>query len=94
MTLAKLPLPLTRFIVMNKRREPLFEIIPATTPKQGRVIEDVWNLPGGDQLHTDELIAMCKKRGWLWKIGERSKLTAANLVNRANRRSPPQSGVL
>ena len=66
MTVAKRPLPSLRFVVFVSKMEK-YELIPQTTPK-GRIIADVWAVPGDQLMHTNDLIARCKARGWKYEI--------------------------
>ena len=66
MTRPKRPLPSLRFVVLQGYKE-LYRFIPQTTPK-GRVLPDLWAIPGADIRHTSELIDLCKRRGWRWRI--------------------------
>ena len=61
MTRPKRPLPSLRFVVLQGYEE-LYRFIPQTTPK-GRVLPDLWVLPGAEIRHTSELIDLCKRRG-------------------------------
>jgi hypothetical protein len=66
MTDAKRPLPTLRFVITVKKGV-IYHLIPQTTPK-GRVITDVWAVPGDQLMHTNDLIARCKAQGWKYEI--------------------------
>src|SRR5690606_6854178 len=66
MTRPKRPLPSLRFVVLQGYKE-LYRFIPQTTPK-GRVLPDLWAIPGAEIRHTSELIDLCMRRGWRWRI--------------------------
>lgn len=66
MTRPKRPLPTLRFVIRDNGKL-LFRLIPITTPK-GFVIPDLWAVPGCKTRRTDELMALCKKRGWRGSI--------------------------
>lgn len=67
MTLPKRPLPSLRFIITSRGGTVLFRLIPQTTPK-GRVMQDLWAVPGDSIQHTSQLGERCKAQGWRWRI--------------------------
>ena len=66
MTLPKRPLPSLRFVI-RVDANTFYSMIPQTTPK-GRVLPNLWAVPGERITSTDELIERCKRHGWTWKI--------------------------
>lgn len=65
MTDPKKPLPSLRFVIYTRLQ--IFQLIPQTTPK-GRVIPDVWAVPGDRLMHTNELKERCRANNWRWEI--------------------------
>lgn len=66
MTAPKRPLPSLRFVIMLGGGRQ-YRLIPATTPK-GRVMQDLWAVPGDQIMHTNQLKARCKRNGWRYEI--------------------------
>jgi hypothetical protein len=67
MTLPKRPLPSLRFVIYSRTGVLMYRLIPQTTPK-GRVIPDLWAIPGERIEHTTELAQLCKRNGWRHRI--------------------------
>lgn len=67
MTRPKLPLPSLRFVILTSTGTEIYQLIPATTPK-GKVIADLWALPGNKMENTLGLKAMCRRNGWRHRI--------------------------
>lgn len=82
MTRPKLPLPGLRFVVLTRTGTELYRLIPQTTPK-GRVMQDLWAVPGGRILNTDELKAVCRTSGWRYRIEGEQQLTYQRTPHRS-----------
>lgn len=78
MTDAKRPLPSLRFVIYAKPHT--IRLIPQTTPK-GRVLPDLWAIPGGRIESTANVVKTCVLFGWRYEI------TGDNGVRRRGRPS-------
>ncbi len=71
MTTAKRPLPSLRFTIYYLRPsmvpQLIMRLIPQTTPR-GKVLPNLWALPGGRIENTEQLIERCKAHDWRYQI--------------------------
>lgn len=69
MSNAKRPLPSLRFAIYERagRKGFVMALIPQTTPR-GKVLPNLWAMPGGGIENTETLIERCKRCQWHYEI--------------------------